>query len=626
MARYWPDPAQHWHAAFRGLARVLVAGILGTAHLASALETDPVAVDESPAISIGNFEVSRYILDKNYNQFVAARRAISDEQPSTDEIAAWFRLFIARQALCARLVEEGYLDRPEIQRTVRQMVRQILTQADGPLYQSLIPADAMPPLRFRELHEASARVFDVVMVRFDDAETSARHLVADASPGDFEEAIKALAQNGMNSGFDVHDGPSVWPHGAFQEIAQTVAEGARGTVIGPITGRLGVYHLMVRSESKRPLPDFEATRKEWERYVRRVQQNLVQRVRRRQILQNCGFEPDPTAMTQLAARLRPVSGQPHTIDEKATLADPATNIASYSSPGGRRPITDRDFVLHFNQRMVRSMPRATGALVVAVEDLVVEQSDYAAAIAARFDQAPKFVQDRRNFELNEARTLYEQEVVVPQLTISPAELLAYYSVHGARYRVINEVNGVLYKFTSGTPATEAQQELIRGETSAATKRAARILDPVVVRRDGPPLVGGRSNALLMAMSEGQPFGPFEHEGETTIFVKRSNGTATIPSFSTIEDVIRRDLLREKLDARVVQLFEQRPARHALRVHFEFSEYGIKNPFEDHQEVAARHPFAGHSAIGRPILHGPHEHSCSRKMQNNRNKYTHARRG
>jgi hypothetical protein len=475
------------------------------------------------------------------------------------------------------LIEEGYLDRPEIQRTVGQMTRQILTQADGPLYQSLIPADALAPARLRELHASSARVFDIVMVRLDDTATSARRLGPIASPGDFERATEALAQNGRNSGYDVHDGPSVWPHGAFQEIAEAIAEAAPGTVIGPITGKLGVYYFMVRGETRRSLPDFEATRGDWERYVRRMHQNLIRRVRRREILRDCGFQPDPTAIAQLAARLVPVSSQPHTIDETATLSDPYRTIATYSTAGGRRPITERDFVAYFNQRMVRSMPRDSVALATAVEDLVVEQADYTKAIAVRLDQVPKFVQDRRNFELKEALTLYEQEVLVPQLTISPDELQTYYSVHGRRYAVTNEATGVLYKFNSRAEAAAAFQNLARGETVAAAKRAVRILDPIVVRRDGASLAREQPNALLLGMPDGRPFGPFEHEGEAAIFVKQFSGPATTPPLSEIAGAIQRELLREKLNAREIQLFEEHFTRHALRMHFDFSGYGILNP-------------------------------------------------
>jgi hypothetical protein len=282
-------------------------------------------------------------------------------------------------------------------------------------------------------------------------------------------------------------------------------------------------------------------------------------------------------MAQLAARLHPMNGQPHTIDENVTFADEDIQIATYNAQYGRRSITDRDFVLHFNQRIIRSMPRNTVALVRAVEDFVVEEVDYAAAIVARLDQVPKFVQDRRNFELKEALTFYEQEALAPQ--ISPAELQAYYSENGERYKITNEATGILYKFTSDAAAADALQRLVQDETEAATKHTARVLDPVVVRRDGSPLARDRPNALLLAMPDGRPFGPFQHEGEATIFVKRVSGPMTIPPLSEIEEAIRQTLLREKLDARELQLFEERGTRHALRVHFNFSDYGINNPLD-----------------------------------------------
>jgi ApbE superfamily uncharacterized protein (UPF0280 family) len=83
----------------------------------------------------------------------------------------------------------------------------------------------------------------------------------------------------------------------------------------------------------------------------------------------------------------------------------------------------------------------------------------------------------------------------------------------------------------------------------------------------------------MDMPVGRPFGPFEHEGETALFVKRASGVATTPPLAAIAGTIQRELLREKLDARELKLFEERSDREALRVHFDFSEYGIPNPFQ-----------------------------------------------
>jgi hypothetical protein len=124
------------------------------------------------------------------------------------------------------------------------MTRQILTQADGPLYESLLPADKLDATQLRKLHEIATRLFDSVMVRFDDAVVSTRYIDAVTSPEKFEGVVKTLTRNGEHSGFDIHVGPSAWPHGAFQEIAEIISEAPHGSVIGPVTGVLGVYYLM----------------------------------------------------------------------------------------------------------------------------------------------------------------------------------------------------------------------------------------------------------------------------------------------------------------------------------------------------------------------------------------------
>ena len=555
--------------------------LVGATQPAAALDTDPPVVDESPALSIGDFEVSRYLLDKNYNQFAAARRGKHGEAPSKEDISAWFRLFIARQAIHARLLKEGFVARPEVERETRRMIRQILTQADGPLYDSLLAKTALTPERLRALHETSTRVFDVVMVRFDDDSTAARRLGPVASAVDFERAADALARAGRRPDFDVSAGPSSWPHGSFQEIADAIHAAPHGTVIGPLMRELGVYFLLVRGESLRSLPDFEATRGQWEKYVAHISRAHAQRVRRRHILRECEFLPDPVAIETFTTHVRPLKNEPHTIDETAASED------SERIPDGRQAITGGDFVRHFNQRIIRSMPRGGAGFLTAIEDMVVEEHDYAAALAARLDQDPKFVQDRRNFEFKQALELYEREVLAPQIAISPAELEAYYSGNIGRYAVTSEATGMLFRFTSVAVASEALAIINRGDLVGAAGRAKQVIDPIVVRRDGPALTPARPNALLLTLPDGRPSGPFEHEGLPAIFVKRSGGLRTAPPLEEIANVVRQDLMREKLDALETALFLETGGPRALRVYFEFSNYGIDNPFE--QELEARAP-------------------------------------
>ncbi len=540
---------------------------------AKGFESDPSAVDQSVAITIGDFEVSHYIVDKNYNQFLVIHR---QQAPSQNETANWFRLFLAQQAIKGDLYKKGYLDRSEVSTLVAQMSRYTLTQPAGPFYKSLYDARPIPADRLQALYENSGRVFDAMIVRFDD-EATARRLIGSLSDrATLEQRLLSFASTPSSRGFDVHNGRIVWPYHPFQEMASDLFGAKPGALLGPLPRKLGVYFLLVRQEARQSTPDFAAARPAFERYVRDLDELTVRRLRRKRILEECDLAIDLVAVDRLNECIRASHADVDGIQPSAVEPIVETRIASYVLESERHLITAENFVRDFNERLFRQVPHSSEALAAVIEDFVIEEYDYRSARRQELDQQPKFVQDRLNFALNQALALYEKETLATQLVLSPDELRACYAQQRDRYSMPVEATGAVYIFADHAGAVTGLSLLRGSGPTAAVARAQKILDPVVVRRDGPSLAPGVANSILLQLPDGQAFGPFGYSGQHAIFVKRSTGQPVVIPLADIEDRVRRDLLRTKLDQLELDLFRRSSA--ALRLRLDLAKYGIEAHF------------------------------------------------
>lgn len=323
-----------------------------------------------------------------------------------------------------------------------------------------------------------------------------------------------------------------------------------------------------------PMPSLESNPGQWEEYVRRSYQSINRQTRRRAILRECDFRPDELAVAEFHARVRSYADGSNRLDEAAVSDTRPLILATYTTGGNRRGISEREFIRQFNDRIIRTLPQGRAGVVSALEDYVVEEIDYAAALAAGLDQGAKFIQDRLNFEYIQALELYEKEVLAPHIEISAAELEAYYSERGEHYSLPGDATGSLYLFASREAAAKGRGMLDRGATAAAAAEAQAVT-LIVVKRKGPNLASDRPNALLLSVTDGRTVGPFDCSGQPALFLKHASGERAVPPLGEIQGVVRKDLLREKLDEHVLQLFRQRGDCCRLQAHIDLARYGIE---------------------------------------------------
>ncbi|HYD83643.1 MAG TPA: hypothetical protein VEA63_06310, partial [Opitutus sp.] len=174
-----------------------------------------VEVDRRIVLTIGPLELSAYAVEKNVNRF----RGTGGRRParSVEEVRDWFRLFLAQQVVIAKAQEEGYLERPEVMAMVERMAAHMLTQTEGPFYETLYGPE---PTReeLAALYARTAEVRDAVVARFRDAKEMDAALGEDFRVQPPEEKLARLARLGERDSAAVREGALTWPYDPFAEI------------------------------------------------------------------------------------------------------------------------------------------------------------------------------------------------------------------------------------------------------------------------------------------------------------------------------------------------------------------------------------------------------------------------
>ncbi len=130
------------------------------------------------------------------------------------------------------------------------------------------------------------------------------------------------------------------------------------------------------------------------------------RGRRQDILRECEFQPEAQAIAQFEMRLVSLRGPSNTLREDAYPNRAERVLATYGGPNGKQAVTEQDFIHQFNDpNDPEDGARDAAGVVSAIQDMLIEKYDYAAAIDARFGSGAEICTGPENFELRQALTL-----------------------------------------------------------------------------------------------------------------------------------------------------------------------------------------------------------------------------
>ncbi len=298
------------------------------------------------------------------------------------------------------------------------------------------------------------------------------------------------------------------------------------------------------------------------------------RERRTQILRECQFTAFPENTARLWMAISPSFGRGAMLRE-ADVADIASSIlARYIFNGASQQLSAIDFVQDFQQGIARMAPRDVKSLGEQIEDIVIAKYDLAEASRLGLDQTPQFLEDRHNFALNQALALYEKEVLSKQVAISPDALAAWYRANHQRYASPLEVTGALFVFADQESARRGMAAGLGVKDRGSVPGALEVIDPVEIRRDGPLLFPDVPYPFLASAPSGGSYGPFGYAGKYAVFLKRTTGELAPVPLERIQDQVRRDLLREKLDALELEGLSRK--LDIVQVLLDLSVYNIEN--------------------------------------------------
>lgn len=549
------------------------------AALAFGSAMQPVEVDVRPAFKIGGETVSRYLVEKFRQRHADEFIQTQNRNPSEAEIESWQRLFVAKAVVTAHAREKGYYERAEVRDIVARMERYMLTQPAGPFYDELYRecrGGAEIPLE--TLYHRSFTTLDVQVVVFRKDCDARKLLGEDFDQLSTDEQTRRALQCREADEADFHDGLFSWPYFGFSEIADDVESAAVGRWVKFERPPFGAYYVHVRSVHAGKPGDFAAARENFAALVENERRKTIQLRRRCDLLARASFSADLVAVRALGekcALLPPEATQipaPGESDGEAVLF-------RYEADSTLIEVTVKAFAHHFNQRLVRRLPRDFGQVRSAAEDMALEELDFRAARQRHIHESLKFVEDRRGFMATRALELFEREVLAPQVSVGPAEIERYYRAHEIDYRRTTKVRGRLVSFATVEEALAWLNQSTRQSSAEAFPDPHPLTTADVEMDAGHPWPGFEAwqEMIFQGPVGTTPIGPVLSGDRMVVFTKTSNLATELIPLPELTDTIRAALLRSALDARIVELAQELAPQIRVETEADYQKYCVAEP-------------------------------------------------
>lgn len=530
----------------------------------------PSAIDRTIVLKIGPHELSAYGLEKNFNRFHGGRPAGA---VSGQALQDWFRLFLAQQAILARAVADGYLERPEVTAMVERMATHMLTQTEGPYYATLAPPE-LDEAELEKLHARTANVRHVVLARFRDAAEADRMLGADFRARSETEKTQWLRAASMRPGVVWHDGPLAWPYEPFPEVGEALEKLAPGEWLYGVEGEEGHSVAQVRRIETRSLPAFAAAREQFARFVRMIRKVRAQRQHRTRVLREAEFASDDAALARLAARLRevPLDAATGAILPAAVAPIGELRLFSYTQAGAREAVSVARFAEYFNQRFVRPRTLELEALRQAAADMALANLDLAAARALGLDRTPQFEEDRKNFRNYQALDWFEKERLRPGLAIDEAAIAARYEAQRARFTQPAKAGARRLVFADWADAARFLDRHRGGAAGPAIQPLEE--SEVEIDRGAPPAGLENLTEPLLRAAPGAVFGPLQQGEQALVWLRGATLREETAPLASVAAALRQELERAALDAKEIALAREFAAAFAVEDRIDYARYGV----------------------------------------------------
>jgi hypothetical protein len=527
-------------------------------------------VDQSIVLSIGPLKVSRYALDKHFKQFLDESANKGLPAPGPRQLLDWFTLYLARNVIIARAIEEGYASRPDILALVGSVEEYMLSQPHGPFYRSLVESQPVSEARLHSLYLRTSRVLELTAVRMPIFEAVPFEGPRWQSLPD-KGKLRLLRESRRPA--DLFEGSSTWPYYPLDAAEPEL------NIAGPdswIERRDGneIIILHVGSIRLRELPAFPAAEREFREMVRDFDERKAIKARRSRLLESSTFAFDPSAAEVLCPHLRrlPKGILALAPDTPSTVAE--ASLASYVDDGKLVRITVGSWISRMNSLFARQAPADLAEVERSVEDMAVMRLDCEEARLRGIDRAPQFVEDRRNFLNAQVLDFFERENLIPSIRIGDEEIADYYRTHSPDFVQVTAARGRLLGFGDGNSALA----WIGAGAMADSGRPMETPPPqseVGFAVSGAHPIPGFPNLTpaILYSPDGTKLGPFPTAQGVVVIVKTSTERSLLP-LGRVASGIRAKIVRRLLDQRESALAREWSGQFHVEDRIPYEDYGL----------------------------------------------------
>lgn len=499
----------------------------------------------SPAVlMIGAHTVSHQSLEMNLQRFTGAR--LQQERPaSPEEIRRWFEEYLVQQVIVAEAYAQGFDRRTEVTEAVERMERHMLTQVEGPLYQTLLGNPAVSPERIGELYAQGGKVPSIVAARMPNARAALLDAAEWLASTDDQrtEILRRLDQEeGVATFFR---GTLPWPFDAVPELDELLVDAELGKWLRQKAGGLTTV-VLVRASETPDRPSLEEMGGSFSRFACHNERLRLRRERVARTLMATEFVAFDDVALRLAALLRGLPSPDVEIPPAAFAAVESEVLAEYRDCGQLARITVGQWLRYYNRLYLRSIPRTAAAVMLSVQDLVATEYDLREARARGLDRTPQFVENRNTFRALQVLDLFERETLLPTIVVSEAEIHEHFDARRAEYSRPVGARGRVHEFADAAAARKwlrSQSPTAGSETWFGSRSVGR---EVVVTADRPLLGAAGATNILLNLPDGRCFGPVSRAGGGVILFQKAETQRQVRPLEEVARSIQERIAREKL--------------------------------------------------------------------------------
>ncbi len=537
-----------------GALCVCIVSFFAIASQSSAFTTDPSSVDLSIAIKFSGYEVSQYIVDKNFN-FEFRKRPSNENQES---VSNWFIQFISHQALIAELRSEGWHRKPEVVRDVIAMEKYMLLQDDSPVFQKLAaPSQITPPKPPTLRKDASTRVTGSFLKLT--SKQAAAH-----DPNDLKKLLSSGELNISPLGTTgIHTANTVlsWPFDPFMEFRDEITAADIGGPYGPFESRDSVlYFAVFDKDTNSPLFANESD-DELAEYALFIEQALEVQALTRKILRESELKIYPDSQRNFLDSITHLGNGISQVTDSSILSYP---LFSYTSNKSSNTINIGQFVDSLNSAIQRQPITTESDLLHQIEQHTLSSLLYELTQSPKFSYDPKFEQDRLNFENNCIPEHYKAHQRRTNRPFSEKDLKkAFTKQFGGKTKVLEIVGDIeVYK----SPDSFLQKE-----------PPDRINKSISINVEDEPLFYGMPTSLLASLGEGECSMPFALNSEYAVFRKKDVSKSRPFTLNETRQELEQSLFLRKFTKQTIEELHTRINDFQMRCGIDFSKYNIPSP-------------------------------------------------